>query len=198
MPAGAARHSARSQAPKSPTRPGPPGDEPVRSATAGDQGWALVQPGSRRRRLGAGKSSTNPIQAIVGPGTLASYRVAPTSAVGLGLPTTGQARPAGAGAGTPGPPRANCVGEGSHCARSGAHALRSRTVTERNVGPGASDFGAFASRQQPTSTVAQRMRHQRSIWCISLARTRAPPVVPSHTGPPAGGREREVAHSRRE
>src|SRR5262249_2609276 len=42
---------------------------------------------SQRRMLGDGKPSTNPCWQLSAGGALASYRVAPTSAVGLGLPT---------------------------------------------------------------------------------------------------------------
>ena len=46
----------------------------------------------------------------------------------------------------------------------------------------ASDFGGPVHRgHNLTSTAARPMRHQRSTWCISLARTRAPPAAPSPT-----------------
>jgi hypothetical protein len=86
----------------------------VRSAPAGErvQHWP--------NRLGLADAQAQgpasrriPCRQLSARGTLASYRAAPTSAVGLGLPTAGQARPAGAGAGTPGllqgPPQAICA-----------------------------------------------------------------------------------------
>ena len=98
---------------------------------------------SRRRRLGERASRQRiPCRLLSACGTLASYRVAPTSAVGLGLPTAGKRGPpvlALRHAWTAARARLKASGarEGARIAPDPrGYVLESRTVTESNGGPG--------------------------------------------------------------
>jgi hypothetical protein len=94
VPVNMAPHSARSQGRNSRPAASTPGDEPVRSAGAGErvQHWP-GRPGlAEAQTRGPASRQRIPCRQLSARGTLASYRAAPTSAVGLGLPTAGQAR----------------------------------------------------------------------------------------------------------
>jgi hypothetical protein len=71
----------------------PPGDEPMRSAGPGErvQHWPGRFGLTEAQTRGSASRQRIPCRQLSARSTLAGYRAAPTSAVGLGLPTAGQA-----------------------------------------------------------------------------------------------------------